>query len=194
MASNRVSVSPIWNDLLHVHYSTLNVPRLQICYRDDQVPFREISRFTRRPSTNLWDVAPFLFIKFSVSRLFLIILNSVAHVSVHLPLIRQQIAISLQLTVEIMPVSIFSPLFKQATGCRWVKVTDLKTEKPTTESEKSDKSSKPKDFITGNRKKRDLVSCLALKQVNDVIWHVQITNLDNSAANWTTTYTGTVKK
>lgn len=100
----------------------------------------------------------------------MIIPNSLADVNVHLPLIRQQIAVSLQPTVEIMPVSIFSPLFKKATGCRWVKVADLKTEKNhPIESEKSDNSSKPKDFITGNRKKRDLVSLPGLNQVKDVI-------------------------
>ena len=48
------------------------------------------------------------------------------------------------------------------------RLKDRKKNHPT-ESEKSDNSSKTEDFVTGNRKKRDLVSCLALKQVNDVI-------------------------
>lgn len=134
----------------------------------------------------------FLFlIRFSIRKLFLIIPNSLADVSMHLPLIRQQTAVSLSLTAEIMPGSIFSPLFKQAMGCRCMKVADSKTD---TESEKSDNSSKTKDFITRNGKKRDLVSCLPLKQVNDVIQCIQITNLDNSEGNWMTTYIETVKK
>lgn len=50
--------------------------------------------------------------RFSIRKLFLIIPNSLEDVSMHLPLIRQQTAASLPLTAEIMPGSIFSPLFR----------------------------------------------------------------------------------
>lgn len=115
-------------------FSTLNISRLQICITEMPRFLSGRSRDSPEdplPVYEMWHL--FFFIKFSIRKLFVIIPNSLADVNVHLPLIRQQIAVSLQPTVEIMPVSIFSPLFKKATGCRWVKVADLKTEKKPTQ-------------------------------------------------------------
>lgn len=145
-------------------------------YREDQVPSRRISPIY--DAGHLFHQSHFQTVNY-----FWLFWIFLAEVSVHLPLLRHQAAASLQLPGEIKAWEYFYPSF-QWIADGWKRQTwETKKTQPNWVREIW-------WFIQthGKRNERDLVLYLAVKQVNNV----QVTNLDKSAGNWTSSCTETV--